>query len=67
MIGLIPKREHTFTIAGRRTVIHKVSECQAILPREGHTPVIFEEPADEALLGVVMVSNPGSAPLNLGA
>ena len=54
-IGLVPKREHAFTLADGRTITRKVSECYIILPQgEGHTPVILGEPGDdEALLGVV--------------
>ena len=53
-IGLVPKREMTFTLADGSTVVRRVSECYVLLPQgEGHTPVILGEPGDEALLGVV--------------
>lgn len=54
MIGLVPKREHTFLLADGRKIDRKVSECYIVLPiGEGHTPVILGEEDDEALLGVV--------------
>ena len=44
-IGLVPKREETFSLADGTTIQRHVSEC--------YTPVILGEPCDEALLGVV--------------
>ena len=53
-IGLVPKREETFSLADGTTIQRHLSECYITLPQgDGHTPVILGEPGDEALLGVV--------------
>lgn len=53
-IGLVPKRQLSFTLADGTTIERRVSECHISLAQgEGHTPVILGEPGDEALLGVV--------------
>jgi clan AA aspartic protease len=54
LLGLVPKRSATFTLADGSTIERKVSECHITLPQgEGHTPVIIGESGDEPLLGVV--------------
>lgn len=54
MLGLVPKRSVTFTLADGTQIARQVSECHISLPQgEGHTPVILGEPGDEPLLGVV--------------
>ena len=70
-IGLVPKREMTFTLADGSMIERRVSECHLTLPQgEGHTPVIMGETGDEALLGVVtlevlgLVFNPFSRTLH---
>ena len=70
-IGLVPKRELTFTLADGTALRRGVSECYMALPQgDGHTPVILGEPDDEALLGVVtleilgLVFNPFSRTLH---
>ena len=60
MLGLMPRRRVTFTLADGTTVERAVSECHLRLPQgEGHTPVIFGEPGDEALLGVITLEELG--------
>ena len=53
-IGLVPKRELTFTLADGTTTERAVSECYLeVALGDGHTPVSLGEPGYEALLGVV--------------
>ena len=53
-IGLVSKRQETFTLADGTAIQRNVSEYYLTLPQgEAHTPVILGEPGDEALLGVV--------------
>ncbi|MBI4536556.1 MAG: aspartyl protease family protein [candidate division NC10 bacterium] len=54
LLGLVPKRSVTFTLADGSTVEREVSECHVCLPQgDGHTPVIIGQPGDEPLLGGV--------------
>jgi predicted aspartyl protease len=53
-LELLPKRTVTFTLADGRPIARTVSECHVALQQgDAHTPVILDEPGDEALLGVV--------------
>jgi predicted aspartyl protease len=59
-IGLMPKREVSFTLGDGSRIERQVSECHITLSvGEGHSPVILGEPGDEALLGVVTLENLG--------
>ena len=59
-IGLEPTREQTFALADGTTVQRRISECYLILPQgETDTPVIFGEPGDETLPGVVTLEELG--------
>ena len=53
-IGLVRKREETFTLADGTAIEREVSEFYLSIPQvEAHTPVILGEQSDKALLGVV--------------
>ena len=59
-LELEPSREQTFTLADGTTTQRRISSCYLVLPQgETHTPVIFGEPGDEALLGVVTLEELG--------
>lgn len=59
-LGIVPKRNVTFTMADGTRIERQVSECHLELADgEGHTPVILGERGDEALLGVVTLENLG--------
>ncbi|MBN1901967.1 aspartyl protease family protein [Candidatus Sumerlaeota bacterium] len=59
-IGLVPKREMSFTLADGTTVERLISEAFVSLPQgESHTPVVLGEENDQALLGVVTLENLG--------
>jgi predicted aspartyl protease len=60
LLGLLPKRKVTFTLADGTTVERAVSECHLGLPQgEGHTPIILGEPGDQALLGIITLEELG--------
>jgi clan AA aspartic protease len=59
-IGLLPKREMTFSLADGSKMTRQISECLFEFDEnESHTPVILGEGGDEALLGVITLENMG--------